>query len=180
MIRKNSFLSSMLLLLTVGSSAGCDYFSDVVVPTFDFDPPIAMAGVYRGGQYLAVSNNNGTPLSYQVSSLDDYYIPFGAGIDDGGMKRMTMQPEFNRVCTRGTLGQSQSGLLVPIVRTQSGSAGATVSNGLWDGPVLRLRDYAQCNPGFTLSYVEYTWRVTAEDFGGNSTSHGWARIYWTP
>ncbi len=172
--------STLLLLLTLGSAAGCDYFSDVVIPTFDFDPPTAMAGVYRSGQYLALSSNNGPALSYKVSSLDDYYLPFGAAIDDGGAKRLTVQGEFNRVCVQGNLAQSQSGLLLPIVSTQSGSAGSTVSNGIWDGPYLRLRNYATCNSGYTLSYVEYTWRVTAEDFGGNARTHGWAKIYWTP
>lgn len=181
MNRKNFFLSSTLLLLTLGSSAGCDYFADVVITTFDFDPPTAITGVYRGGDYVALStNNNGSALSYKVSSLDDYYLPFGAGIDSGGMKTMTMWPEFRRTCTNGNIGQTQTGTLATIVRTQSGSAGSTVSNGLWDGPVLRLRDYASCNSGFTLSSVEYMWTVTVQDFAGNTRSHGWARIYWTP
>ncbi len=39
---------------------------------------------------------------------------------------------------------------------------------------------ATCNSGYTLSYVEYTWRVAAEDFGGNARPHGWAKTYWPP
>lgn len=171
-------------LLTVTALAiatpGCDYFYDVTVPVQDNTLPLAYAGVWRSGEYLATSLNSNPALNYKVASLDDYHLFFGAGIDSGGTERITIHREVRRVCTNGSIGQQQTFTLTPIVSTQSGQPGATVSNGIWDGPYMRLRDYASCNPGYSLASVSYDWHIVAEDFAGNTRSHGWARAYWTP
>ncbi|WP_096328875.1 hypothetical protein [Nannocystis exedens] len=160
---------------------GCDYFYDVTVPASDSTPPVAWAAVWRQDVYEAVSSSDGgAALSFAVPDPNDYYMLIGAGTDDGGTKKVTIQQEFSRTCIQGDIGQLQTGLLVPMVETQSGTVGATVSNGVWTGPMVRLSDYATCDSGWTLSHVAYLWHVTAEDFHGNKKSHGWARIHWSP
>ncbi len=173
--------SKLRILLVAGalSASGCEYFSDVTIPSTDNTAPLTYAGVWRSGNYLATSLNSNPALNFQVSSLDDYYIFFGAGIDSGGTRRITISREVQRLCVNGSIAQQQTFTLTPIVRTQSGSPGNTVSNGIWDGPYMRLRDYASCNPGYTLSSVSYIWHTTSEDFAGNQTSHGWARARWS-
>jgi hypothetical protein len=167
-------------VLALATMAGCEYFSDVTVPAVDNTPPTAYAAVWRSDVYEAISNNPGAPLVFEVSDPNDYYMLVGAGTDAGGTKKVTIAHEFTRSCIQGGLGQFQSGLMAPMVETQSGSVGQTVSNGVWGGPYVRLSDYMTCNPGWTLTSVAYHWHVTAEDFHGNKSSHGWAKIHWTP
>jgi hypothetical protein len=167
-------------MLALTALAGCEYFYEVTVPAVDDTPPLAYAAVWRSGVYEAFSYNPGAPLVFAVSDPNDYYMLVGAGTDDGGTKKVTINHEYSRSCTQGEIGQLQSGFMAPMVETQSGSVGATVSNGVWGGPYVRLSDYTTCNPGWTLASVAYRWHVTAEDFHGNETSHGWATIYWSP
>lgn len=160
---------------------GCDYFYDTTVPASDSTPPVAWAAVYHGGEHVAISSSNaGSPLFFPIDDPDEYYLLIGAGTDDGGTKKVTFSHEFSRTCLQGNLGQNATGSFVPMVETQTGSVGATVSNGVWTGPMVRLRDYATCNSGWTLASVSYKWHVTAEDFHGNTKSHGWAEIRWVP
>ncbi|MCY0988515.1 hypothetical protein OV203_15390 [Nannocystis sp. ILAH1] len=168
------------LLALAMALVGCDYFYDVTVPASDSTPPVAWAAVYRAEVYEAISGGTQTPLSFEVADPNLYYLVIAAGTDAGGTRKVTMNHEFTRTCVQGDLGQNTSGLLAPFVDTQSGSVGSTVSNGVWTGPLVRLSDYATCNPGWTLSYVAYEWTATAEDFHGNTATHGWARMYWTP
>ncbi|MFY0537404.1 hypothetical protein [Nannocystis pusilla] len=166
--------------LLVLALVGCDYFFDTTVPASDSTPPVAWAAVYHGGEHVDISSSNaGSPLSF-AADPDEYYLLIGAGTDDGGTKKVTVSHNFSRTCVQGNLAQNSSGLGVPMIETQSGSVGATVSNGVWTGPTVRLRDYATCNAGWTLSQLTYSWHVTAEDFHGNTQTHGSANIHWVP
>lgn len=168
-------LSAVLMLALLPS---CDEFEEVTVPAVDNTDPVAIAAVWQADEYLDLSSGNMTPLSYDVE-LDEGYVIIGAGVDSGGTKKITIQHEWSNHCRQGNLGQNKYGLMAPIVRTQPGGVGSEVSNGLWDGPLVFLSDYTTCNAGFTLKSVTYSWHVTAEDFHGNVSTHGWASIHWS-
>ncbi len=177
--KKMQRMGACLLPLVV--LVGCDLYSDVTVPTTDTTAPVAQAAVWRSEVYEAVSYSGIDPLSYEVSDPNDYYQIIASGMDNGGIKKVTMLREFDRTCTQDPdLAQSATGSLTPMVITQSGTVGSTVSNGQWTGPLVRLSDYATCNPGWKLSSVSYRWHVTVEDFHGNTATHGPAKIHWTP
>ncbi len=162
------------LLLTTG----CEYFEDVIVPAVDNEAPNVYAAVWYQDVYEAVSANNSPGLHYTVSDPDELYVALGAGIDEGGIASLTISGESLCNCLQGNVGQIKYGLQAPLVKTQTGGVGSTVSNGLWDGPVIKLSDFDSCAPGWTTTSLGYTWTVTTEDFHGNVSNHGWATMSW--
>ncbi|WAS90674.1 hypothetical protein [Nannocystis punicea] len=171
-------------LLVLVAAVGCDYFSDVTVPAVDTTAPTAYASVWRSEVYEEISFGTNDPLSFEVDDPTEYYVLIGAGTDGGGVKKLTINSEYSKSCEAWEDGDkivsNTSGLSVPLVKTQTGGVGSTVSNGLWDGPYVRLSDYASCNSGWTLGYVALRWTVIVEDFHGNTATHGPAVFYWDP
>ena len=150
--------SPLFLCVTMGFT-DCQFFSSTTVPAADTQPPTTLDAVWSNGNYVQVAVNSGSLL---------YHIPLGttvvavsSAIDDGGVSNVTMMSAEVWQCTAGP----QSGRLSdPIVATQNGGIGSTVSNGVWTGIGVTTP-----NCGLDqLQYYYFIWWTIAEDFHGNT------------
>lgn len=150
----------------------CDNFSPVVVPATDTSLPITFEGVYQTSEY--VDGTVDQPMTYHLAPGERAFA-VGAGIDAGGLRKLTMFTSQRYTCCRGSLCTSTVSSSVPQSETQAGGTGSTVSNGIY------LYNYVvmpNCGTGSTLRSFSHGWFVVAEDFKGNSrTSRGSAMVY---
>jgi hypothetical protein len=164
--RQALFFAPLLLSVTMGAT-DCEYYSDVVVPSSDSTPPTAYDGVWRGGEYQVIRPSGSTGLIFHIKPGQPV-IAVSSGIDPQGLRKITMSSDVGWLCCDGDICSSTSSLSVPIVETQAGTVGSTVSSGIWTGQEV---DLPGCNPGYTLESFRYTWTTKAENFhGGKVTS----------
>jgi hypothetical protein len=157
------------LILALPLLGGCELFDDTVVPPVDSSPPIAAPTLYQGGDYVWA-----TGKTWTTSSKSQGYIVLAASYDWGGARKVTLNRHATALYAQGDIGAYQFAALAPIVETQSGGVGQTVSNGVWTGDWVQPgKMFAATLSGMPLQWVEYTWSVTAENFhGGVSTTPG--------
>ena len=167
------FLCVALALLLL---PGCELFEDTVVPASDGTPPVAAPTLYQDGDYIWA-----TGKTWITDSKTEGFLALAACYDMGGARAVTLNRHVTALYALGDLGVYQSASLVPLVATQSGAVGETVSNGVWTGDWVQPGSmFPPTKDGMPLQYVEYTWSVTAENFhGGISTTQG-GRIVYAP
>jgi hypothetical protein len=171
--------------------AGCDYFSNVVIPVADTTPPAAVSGVYdlAQGKYVALGFNPGG-VSYFTNDPTATFLAVAATYDAGGAKSVFMFGQYGYACRRTSDGfvarlddefLNQQG---PQVASQTGNVGDTVSNGVWTYDSVRFDQVpaSECDNlgiGWTYVYTYFWWNVQSEDFHGNE-SYGSGEIDYHP
>ena len=154
----------LFLCLTMGAT-DCQYFYSTTVPATDTTAPATWDGVWTNGDYVELVTNPGA-FTHHVA-LGEEVIAVSSGIDDGGVSNVTMATEESWLCCSGNICSDTESLSSPIVATQAGSVGATVSSGVWTGPAVQVID--SCNVGYTLASYRFAWTTTTVDFHGNKT-----------
>ncbi|MEZ4399167.1 MAG: hypothetical protein R3B06_04065 [Kofleriaceae bacterium] len=141
----------------------CDDFHTVVVPARDTAPPIAFAGVYAGGEYVA-STIAEEGVTYHHPGAPQ--VAVSVAYDIGGARRVTMEHQSSfRCCDASVCSASQPFLASGPSDTQAGGVGAHVSDGNY---VFTIVNLPRCPAGTTLRSFWYQWRTIAEDFHGNT------------
>lgn len=164
--RQTLFFAPLLLSVTMGAT-DCEYYSDVIVPSSDTSPPAAYDGVWRGGEYQAIRPSGSTGLTFHIKPGQPVFA-VSSGIDPEGLRKITMSTGGGWLCCNGNVCSSTSSLSVPIVETQAGTVGSTVSSGIWTAVEVKL---PSCNPGYTMMSFGFTWTTQAENFhNGKVTS----------
>jgi hypothetical protein len=158
--------SPLFLCLTMGAT-DCQYFSTTTVPAADTTVPVTWDAVWVGGNYVNLIPNTGSFIYHIAPGTS--VIALSAGMDSGGVSKVSMAGWERWVCCSGNICSLSEPLSVPIVATQDGSVGATVSDGVYTGRFVSVPTRA-CNAGYTLESYSFTWMTTAEDFFGNKTS----------
>ena len=167
-------------LLAAGafSLVGCEYFSNVVIPATDVESPTAFVGVYDAdkGEYIRIGVWD--PIEERVTNPNKTYALVAAGMDAGGMRRITMTSFGTIKCTiPGGVNVTQwKG--APKIEEQEGTVGSTVSNGLYTYFTVKIGD--QCGPGSRLVLYEIFWSAFAEDFYGHKSAAGGGRFFMQP
>lgn len=158
--------SPLFLCLTMGAT-DCQYFSSTTVPAADTTPPLTWDGVWVDGTYVDLTLS---PWSfvYHVAAGTSV-VALSSGMDSGGVSKVTMSVSESWVCCLGDICSVVEPLWVPIVATQDGSVGATVSDGVWQGRVVQTPSKV-CKGSSTLESYRFMWSTTAEDFFGNKTT----------
>jgi hypothetical protein len=174
------------------AAAGCQYFSNVVVPANDPTPPTAISGAYEltKGAYQALSFDQAGAFELAVNDDTETFLAVSAGMDDGGPRNVEMLgpnrdpygPIATMWCTdaRGvdhvttvqTWGQ-------PVV-SQHGNVGDTVSNGLWTYVPVRFDQFDACPAGTRLRTATFAWSTRAEDMAFHATYGTNVSIRYTP
>jgi hypothetical protein len=168
------------LLLVVGLAlglAGCQYFTDVVVPATDTTPPVAVSGVYdlRAGY---VRLGFGDPFEYVVTDPATTYLAVGASWDDGGAESVQITGGLTLYCDNGHgLGQTQTEDFAPKSASQKGSVGSVVSDGVWTYYVIRFDQVGCATEGFQLRRAVLGWSTRATDFHGNQSVGSGSMVY---
>lgn len=181
---KNWMLRASAVSMLCGA-VGCDYFDDVTVPATDTEKPVPYLAVWQDNVHEKIWANPSVPIwpTYYNIAFDEYYVLLGAGIDAGGTKKVTFEHGYTASCMQGEFyaeGYTVSQTLTPVVSTQPGGVGQTVSNGWYTGASVRLSDYAVACPAGYSPDVVYRFRVTAEDFHANKITFGWAQVRGGP
>jgi hypothetical protein len=169
--RQALFFGPLLLSLTMGAT-DCEYFSNVVVPASDSTPPTAYDGVWRGSEYEILRPSGNSGFTYHFTpGLPVFAI--SSGIDPEGLRKLTMYTDSGWLCCSEGGGENvcsvAGGLSSPIVETQPGTVGSTVSSGIWT--YVEIASLPKCQSGWTLKSYHFSWRTEAENFhGGKVTS----------
>ena len=173
-IRQALFTAPLLLALTMGAT-NCEYFTDTVVPASDSTPPTAYDGVWRGGEYevLRPSGNNGITFHFTPGET---VFAVSSAIDPEGLRKLTMSTEEGWLCCSGNICSSSSSLSVPLVETQSGTVGSTVSTGIWNA--VEIHELPTCNSGYTLTSYGFAWTTEGENFHGGEVTSAKHRIVY--
>ena len=158
--------SPLFLCLTMGAT-DCKYFSTTTVPTADTTPPVTWDAVFANGDWTNLTLT-GNRFTYHLAP-GATVIALSSGMDSGGVSKVTMGPSEGWTCCSGDICSQTDSLSIPIVATQPGGAGDTVSDGVWANRVVSLPANL-CQSGWTLVSYRFTWTTTAEDFYGNKTS----------
>jgi hypothetical protein len=98
-------------------------------------------------------------------------------MDSGGTTKVTMSPSESWVCCDGDICSITETLSIPIVGTQDGGVGSTVSDGVWVGHAVKV-PADPCRGRGSLESYRFTWTTTAEDFHGNRTSGSFQAIQY--
>jgi hypothetical protein len=159
-------LSPLFLCITMGFT-DCQLFSATTVPATDTTPPATLDAVYLNGNYIAVSSTGGSFVYHIAPGASVLWL--SSGIDDGGVSKITTSTSQTMECCRGSICERFESLSVPVVTTQDGSVGSTVSNGVWFGRAITA-PALDCGNGFTLVSFHFSWATVAEDFHSNHAS----------
>lgn len=171
--------NSLLLVLLL--ACGCDEFWPVTVPASDGGAPLAVTRLHRLDSQQWTSLGNNPPLNRVTYDRNQIFYPIAAGVDAGGTAQVTLWREVVRRCRAPDGGGSQDFiLLAPRTAEQSGDVGDTVDSGVWTADFLRFRDYEGCDDGMELEWIEYQWAAIAEDYAGNTSSHGISKLRYIP
>lgn len=161
--RQAFFLAPMLLALTMGST-DCSAFGTVTIPSFDTTPPETADAVWRNNEYVALGGTMlGGAITYHLSP-GETVIAVASGVDEGGVRKVTMSIDRFWKCCQGNICSNTSSSSTPVIGTQSGSVGSVVSDGVYVGSVVGT--LPTCNPGYTLKAYRFAWWTMAEDFHG--------------
>ena len=163
----------LFLCLTMGAT-DCQYFSSTTVPATDTTAPATWDGVWTNGDYVEIANNPGS-FTHHVA-LGEEVFAISSGIDGGGVSNVTMVTEESWLCCSGNICSDTQSFSSPVVATQAGSVGATVSDGVWTGLAVQAVD--SCNAGYTLASYRFAWTTTATDFHGNKTTGATQQIVY--
>jgi hypothetical protein len=163
--------SPFLLLLTTGATE-CQYFSSTTVPAVDTSPPAVLDGVWINNEFLELVGN---PDSFEHHlGLNQPVVAVASAIDTGGVRKVEMITEVGWSCCSGNICSSTQSLSAPIIATQNGAVGGTVSNGVWTGAGVEFTN--PCRSGTSLRGYRFAWQTTAEDFHGNTATGAWQTI----
>lgn len=167
-------LCPLFLCLTMGAT-DCQLFSSTTVPVTDTPPPVTWDAIWLNGSYIQLAPT-GSSFTYHITP-GATVIALSSAMDDGGVSKITTGAFSGWTCCRGSICERAESLSVPVVTTQAGSIGSTVSNGVWWGQVV-TGPSTDCGNGFTLTSYAYSWGTTAEDFHGNQASGQFQRIVY--
>ncbi len=176
-------LSPLGVLAATSLFAGCDYFSNVVIPATDTLAPASIAAVYdvQKGEYVEMDFSPG--MYFEVSDPTLTFMAVGATYDNGGAQGLTMNAVWIDYCWEG--GANPTPHYWPLSELQSqqaGKVGDTVSNGLWSYyPVRFDQEPHGCSGGpGALAQVAFQWWVSSVDFHENETSNQGFMSYTPP
>ncbi|HVK72223.1 MAG TPA: hypothetical protein VM734_02845 [Kofleriaceae bacterium] len=170
-VRKLSLCLAPFLLVLATGFTSCDYFDNVTVPASDRRAPDTYDGVYRGSEYVILSQSN---QSFDYTLAPGVTVmAVSSAIDSGGLKKLTMSTSSASTCCNGDLCRQVQGLTAPKIEEQRGTVGSTVSNGIWLYSSVKV---PTCPDGMTLEWFSFSWRTVAEDFHGNRTTGEWQSI----
>jgi hypothetical protein len=178
-MRRRTVLRVAAAAGTAALFAGCQYFSNVVIPAVDTTPPSAIAGVYdvEQGKYVALGFGIQS-VYYDVYDPTTTLMAVGSTYDQGGAKSVSMTAEWVYYCedSSGDVGILTDDFVRPPPPTsasQNGKVGDTVSNGVWAYFAVRFdqvpsaRD--ECPRGWTPLYTAFNWSFESVDFHGNTS-----------
>lgn len=155
-------VAPVLLAFTMGST-DCDSYSTVTVPAADTTPPVVLDGVYdQAAASWIVLQGGGAVYHITPGKL---VTAVSSGVDSGGTRKVTMAIETGWQCCQGDICSRTSSLASPIVDSQAGAVGSSVSDGVWVGTIIG--QLPVCNPGYALTSYRFAWTTTIEDFHGN-------------
>lgn len=174
-IPKSAMVCSPLFLCLTMGATDCQYFSTTTVPAADTTVPVTWDAVWVNGNYVNLSLNPNSSTYHIAAGAS--VIALSAGMDSFGVRKVTMEGSERWVCCDGDICTIAEPLSVPIVATQDGSVGSTVSDGVYTGRFVQTPSRA-CTGGLSLVSYGFTWRTTAEDFFGNKTSGSVQRIVY--
>ena len=163
-IKKSAMLLSPLVLCLTMGFTECQLFTTTTVPPTDTTPPTTWDAVYLNGNYVAVSAT-GSSFVYHITPGASV-LWLSSAIDGGGVSKITTSTSQTVNCCRGSICERSESLSVPVVTTQDGGVGSTVSDGVWWGTAI-TGPSLDCGDGFTLVSFSFSWFTTAEDFHGN-------------
>jgi hypothetical protein len=160
--------SGFLLAVTMGNSE-CEDFEDVTVPASDSSPPVTLDGVWWESEWIELEGPS-SAISYHLAPGEEV-LAISSAVDSGGLKKLTMSSEVAWTCCTilsPVVCSATQSISAPIVRTQAGVVGSTVSNGLFTGQGVDAITLPSCQAGYVLKSYRFSWRTIGEDFHGNT------------
>lgn len=168
--------------------AGCEFFGSTTVPATDTQAPWGVVALYFDGDHEEIRVGDRTlpdsvnilAFDYVTSDVNKIFYALAAGVDGGGVREVTLT---SRLYYRCLWGDTSNQIIEPwgsITVDQDGSVGDTVDNGLYVPKFFRARNYlssiGSCDSGGYRIILE--WYSTTEDFHGNLTHYGLARLQY--
>jgi hypothetical protein len=180
-IRYPALFGPMLLLITMGAT-DCEYFDTVTVPAVDNSAPTVFDGVWL----LDLDDYDVLEPSYSGDVIKYHFVPgepvfpIGSAIDSGGLKKLTISTEVSWTCCDAskTICSNTQSISSPIVETQSGGVGSSVSNGIYSGTAVgpSLPTCSGSTP--VLKSYRFSWTTTGQNFHGGITTGKKHSIVW--
>lgn len=179
-------LALLSLLACLTAAPGCEFFSDTIIPSVDNRVPYSWVAVYTiadGHVGTDHATNGHVPITashrwqYVIEDPNELHMALAATTDSGGAKQIRMQSQVVVRCFNSPYWFA----LEPLdtrVKSQSGSVGDTVENGVWTGRPFKPSEWFdqiyECDHG----YISMNWITKSEDFSGNVSHHGPARLIY--
>jgi hypothetical protein len=166
-ITKSAMLLSPLLLCFTMGFTDCQLFSTTTVPPTDTTPPVTWDAVWLNGNYVALAPTSSSFVYHLAPGTS--VLMLSSAMDQGGVSKVTTGSFQEWTCCDGPTCRTVDADFAPVVTTQGGSVGATVSNGVWWGQAITVPT-SLCSNGSTLASFMFAWATTAEDFHGNQAA----------